>query len=94
MNESSAGKMFAFHLDVMQFLMLARFWNFSYAHSYLAYVNDQPAGILLNSVNPPSKELYTFYWGVVPAHRNRGPAAALNIAMRSAWVALSSLERS
>lgn len=71
MNGSSRGRSFEFNLDVTQFLALARFWSFSYGHSYVGYLHGEPAGIVLNSVDADAREGYSFYWGVLPEFRNR-----------------------
>jgi GNAT superfamily N-acetyltransferase len=71
MNESSAGHSFQFRLDVLKYLHLSRFWNFSYESSYLAWAGSQPAGVVLNCVDPAAGEAYSFYWGVVPEFRKR-----------------------
>lgn len=68
-NASSAGRTFAFDLDLFKFLTLSRFWRLTYAYSYVAYVEGQPAGVLLNSVDPAAREAYTFYWGVAEKFR-------------------------
>jgi hypothetical protein len=69
MNASSAGRTFAFDLDLFKFLSLSRFWRLTYPYSHVAYVEGQPAGVLLNSVDPAAREAYTFYWGVAERFR-------------------------
>jgi hypothetical protein len=71
LNESSAGYSFQFQLDAMKFLLLSRFWNFSYETSYLACAGPEPAGVVLNCVDPAGSEAYSFYWGVLPEFRKR-----------------------
>ncbi|HWR49883.1 MAG TPA: hypothetical protein VN428_02180 [Bryobacteraceae bacterium] len=72
MNASSAGRTFAFQLDLVKFLMLSRFWCLTYPYSYVAYVGGEPAGVLLNSVDSAAMEAYSFYWGVAePFRRTR-----------------------
>lgn len=71
LNESSAGHSFQFHLDLVKYLNLSRFWNFSYDFSYLAWAGPEPAGIVLNCVDPMGSEAYSFYWGVLPEFRKR-----------------------
>ena len=68
-NGSSSGRTFAFGLDFAQFVMLSRFWNFSWQHSWLAAVRGAPAGVVLNTVDPDAREAYSFYWGVLPEFR-------------------------
>ena len=70
MNESSAGLSFQFGIDSIQFLSLSNFWNLSYKHSYIGYVDSHPAAVVLNSVDPSTREGYSFYWGVRPQFRN------------------------
>jgi len=70
-NESSAGHSFQFDLDLVKYLYLSRFWNFSYQHSYLALAESVPAGVLLNCVDPSHNEAFSFYWGVLPEFRKR-----------------------
>lgn len=60
-----------FHLDLMKYLLLSRFWNFSYESSYLAWAGPQPAGVVLNCVDPAGGAAYSFYWGVLPEFRKR-----------------------
>jgi GNAT superfamily N-acetyltransferase len=71
MQRSSEGSVFQFDVDLFKFLALSRFWNFSYQHSFLSYVDGQPAGLILNAVEPALHEAYTFYWGVTPEFRGR-----------------------
>jgi len=71
LNESSAGYSFQFRLDPMKYLLLSRFWNFSYETSYLACAGPEPAGVVLNCVDPAGSEAYSFYWGVLPEFRKR-----------------------
>jgi len=77
MNDSSHTVLLRFNLDRAQFLALSRFWDFSYNHSYIGYVGGEPAGIVLNSVDPDSREALSFYWGVMPAFRKRRLSMAL-----------------
>jgi len=70
-NGSSRGCSFQFNLDLARFLAHARFWNFSYRHSYVGYVNGAPAGVLVNSVDPEERQAYSFYWGVLEGFRRR-----------------------
>jgi hypothetical protein len=68
-NDSSAGHSFQFGIDSLQFLSLSNFWNISYKHSYVGYIDSQPAGVILNSVDSAAREGYSFYWGVRPQFR-------------------------
>jgi hypothetical protein len=70
MNDSSAGLSFQFGIDPIQFLSLSNFWNLSYKHSYIGYVDSHPAGVVLNSVDTSTRDAYSFYWGVRPQFRN------------------------
>jgi GNAT superfamily N-acetyltransferase len=74
---SSEGFVFQFDVDLYGFLALSRFWNFSYEHSFLAYAGGQPAGALLNSVDPSTREAFSFYWGVLPEFRGGRVAMSL-----------------
>jgi hypothetical protein len=72
---SSHGFIFQFDIDIYGFLALSRFWNFSYQHSFLSYVDGEPAGLVLNIVDPVEHEALTFYWGVLPQFRGRSRIA-------------------
>ena len=71
---SSAGFVFQLDVDLFKFLALSRFMNFSYEHSFLSYVDGQPAGVLLNAVEPTEHEAFSYYWGVLPESQLRGKA--------------------
>lgn len=77
LNASSHGHSFAYDLDVVRFLAMAGLWNISYVHSFAAYWGGEPAGVVLNSVDAPSREAYSLYWGVLPAFRGRGILSVL-----------------
>jgi hypothetical protein len=68
-NQSSAGHTFEFRLNLMNYLNLSRFWNFSYETSYLACSDGEPAGVLMNCVDKESLEAFSYYWGVLPQYR-------------------------
>ena len=87
MNRSSAGQVFEFHLSMMDMLALAHFWNISYAHSWLAWIDDNPAGVLLSAVEPEDREAYTFYWGVDPPFQKR------TVALRMVYAYFDQLRR-
>src|SRR4030095_10369642 len=74
---SSSGFVFQFDLDFFNFLALSRFWNFSYEHSFLSYADNQPAGDLINCVNPAEHDAFSFYWGVLPQFRGRRIAMSI-----------------
>src|ERR1700749_1734937 len=71
MNESSRGMSFEYQLDTFSFLSLSRYWNFSYEHSRIGYVEGEPAVLILNCVDPSAQEAFTFYWGALPKFRSR-----------------------
>ena len=77
LNASSRGYSFAYNLDLVRFLAMARLWNVSYAHSFAGYCDGEPAGVVLNSVDARSREAYSLYWGVLPAFRGRGILSVL-----------------
>jgi hypothetical protein len=64
MNESSDGFSFQFHLDTIRFLTISSFWSFSYDHSYIAFHDARPAGVVIDTVDRDEREAFTFYWGV------------------------------
>ena len=74
---SSSGFVFQFDLDFFSFLALSRFWNFSYEHSFLSYADNEPAGVLINCVNPAEHDAFSFYWGVLPQFRGGRIAMSL-----------------
>jgi hypothetical protein len=71
MNESSRGMSFEYNLDMFSFLSLARYWNFSYDHSLLRYVDGEPAALILNCIDPEVHDAFTFYWGTAAKFRSR-----------------------
>lgn len=70
-NESSRGMSFEYDLETFGFLSLARYWNFSYEHSLIRYVDGEAAAVIINCVDPDAHDAYTFYWGAVPKFRTR-----------------------
>ena len=64
-------------IDLPGFLVLSRFWNFSYKHSKLAYVDGEPAGIVLGSVDRGRRDSYTYYWGILPDFRRQRLSMAM-----------------
>jgi hypothetical protein len=77
MNESSRGMSFEYNLDMFAFLSLARYWNFSYEHSLLRYVDGEPAALILNCIDLAAHDAFTFYWGAVPKFRSRKVSLSL-----------------
>ncbi len=76
-NRSSSGHVFQYNLDVFGFMALSRFWNLSYEHSFLCYVANRPAGVMLNAVDPAEREAFSLYWGVLPDFRGGRVAMSL-----------------
>jgi len=70
-NDSSQGTSLAVPLDLSSFLSLSSLWNFSYKHSLISYVGEQPAAIGLNCTDSATGEAYNFYWGALAAFRNQ-----------------------
>lgn len=70
LNVSSRGMLCEYNLDFFGFLLVWGYWNLSYEYSFISYVNDSPAALMLNSVDPQTREAYTFYWGTLPKFRN------------------------
>src|SRR5581483_2393782 len=77
MNESSRGHGFEFRLQPIEFLFLSNLWQFSYRHSYLGWIDSEPAGVVLNCVDSANREAYSFYWGVTPRFRGKPVSMAL-----------------
>jgi len=70
-NESSRGTSLECPLDLVRFLFLSRYWNFSYAHSLIRYVENEPAAVVINCTDPEHQDAFTFYWGAVPKFRSQ-----------------------
>src|SRR3982751_1008613 len=70
-NESSRGTPVEYNLNGFEFLSLAAYWNYSYPHSFLAYVDNNPAAIVVNCVEPEAHEAFTAFWGCMPAYRDQ-----------------------
>jgi hypothetical protein len=79
-NNSSQVHSFAFDINVGSFLALSSYWDFSYQHSYIAYIGSQPAGLLISAVDRAARECYSFYWGVLPEFR--GTPLALRLGFK------------
>lgn len=77
LNQSSKGTSLQYDLDIFGFRWLARYWNFSYEHSLISYMNEVPAALMLNCVDPDAHDAYTFYWGAPPQFRKGGIALSL-----------------
>jgi hypothetical protein len=71
MNESSRGMSFEWNLDLLSFMAFLRYWDFSYEHSLIGYVENEPAALIINCANPESHEAYTVYWGALPKFRTQ-----------------------
>lgn len=71
MNESSRGMSFEWNLDLFSFLAMLRYWDFSYEHSLIGYVEGEPAALVINCADPESREAYTVYWGALPKFRTQ-----------------------
>jgi len=76
-NDSSRGTSLAVPLAVSDFLSLSSLWNFSYKHSLISYVDDEPAAVAINCTDRATAEAYNFYWGALPSFRNQRIALAL-----------------
>lgn len=77
MNESARGTSLEWHLDLLSFLTLARYWNISFEYTLLGYVDGEPAALIINCTDPEIREAYTFYWGSLPKFRTRRISLAL-----------------
>jgi hypothetical protein len=65
-NVSSRGMSIEYNLDTVSFLALSQYWNFSYEHSLVSYVDDKPAAVMIVCTDPEAREAYAFYWGALP----------------------------
>ena len=77
MNQSSRRTSLNYDLDIFGFRWLARYWNFSYQHSLICYVQGEPAALMINCTDPQAHDAYTFYWGTLPRFRTRKIAMTL-----------------
>jgi hypothetical protein len=77
LNLSSRERTFEYCFDVARFLATAQMWNLSYGHSWVGYCRAEAAGVVLNAVDPPSREAYSAYWGVLPDFRRQGVLSEL-----------------
>jgi len=71
MNESSRDTSARFSLNFAQFMLLSRYWNFSYEHSLIRYVDGEPAAVMLVSTDSEARDGYVFYWGADPKFRSQ-----------------------
>lgn len=73
LTETSRGKVFSYgELDQWKFIGLSSFWKYSLDYSYLGFCDGQPAGIILNTVDPETREAFANYWGVLDSVRRLG----------------------
>jgi len=77
LNESTRGMSLECHVDFFGFLSLWRLWNFSPEYSLLRYVGDEPAAVILTSIDPEAHDAYAFYWGTLPEFRNQRIGSSL-----------------
>jgi hypothetical protein len=77
MNESSRGMSLEYHLDFLGFLSIHGYWNFSYTHSLIRYVDGEPAAIILICTDAEAREAHTLYWGTLPKFRSLKIATTL-----------------
>jgi hypothetical protein len=75
LNESSRDTSLDYNLDVAAFHALWRYWNFT--HSLIRYVGEEPAAVVIHSLDPSSQQGFAFYWGAVPKFRRQGIALSL-----------------
>src|SRR5438445_10509116 len=69
LNRSSRDTSLKYDVDIFGFSRLMRYWNISYDYSLMRYVADQPAALILNCVEPGTRDAYTFFWGALPEFR-------------------------
>jgi hypothetical protein len=77
LNQTSRGTSLEYHLDLFSFLALKRYWNFSYDHSLIRYVDGEAAALILVCTDPVAHDAYTFYWGTLSKFRDRRLSVAL-----------------
>ncbi len=77
LNETSRGTALELHLDLFSFLALAQYWNFSYDYSFISYVDNEPAAIIITCTDAQAHDAYTFYWGALSKFRSLKTARAL-----------------
>jgi hypothetical protein len=69
LNESSRGTSIECIFDPLSFLLLARYWNFSFNHSLLLYVDNEPAALAMHCGDPELHEAFNYHWGTLPKFR-------------------------
>src|SRR5215467_9046757 len=69
LNRSSRDTSLRYDVDLFGFGRLTRYWNISYDYSLIRYVADKPAALILNCVEPGTRDAYTFFWGALPEFR-------------------------
>jgi GNAT superfamily N-acetyltransferase len=69
---SSCDAPIRFDVDLLGFLAISRLWQLSYEHSWIAYADETPAGLMLNTVDSEDRQAYSFYLGVLPEFRRFG----------------------
>jgi hypothetical protein len=77
LNRTSRDTSLRYDLDIFGFGRLTRYWGISYEYSLLCYVGGKAAALILNCVEPETRDAYTFFWGVLPEFRTGRIAIAL-----------------
>jgi hypothetical protein len=76
-NESSRGTSLEYHLDMFGLLNFSRYWNLSFKHSLVRYVENVPAALMLNCTDQQTRSAYTSYWGTLPQFRTQNISISL-----------------
>jgi hypothetical protein len=76
-NESSRGTSLEYHLDMFGLINFSRYWNLSYKHSLVRYVENIPAALMLNCADQQTRSAYTSYWGTLPQFRTQNISISL-----------------
>ena len=69
LNESSSGTSIESKFDRLSFTVLARYWNFSWNHSLMLYIDGEPAALAMHCVDPDLHEAFNYHWGTLPKFR-------------------------
>jgi hypothetical protein len=77
LNRSSRDTSLRYDVDIFGFGRLTRYWGISYDYSLIRYVADKPAALILNCVEPGTRDAYTFFWGALPEFRTGRIAMSL-----------------
>ena len=77
MNESSRGTSSECHMDFFSFLVFRGYWNISFAHSMICYVDGTAAAITLVCTDGTTLDAYILYWGAIPRFRTLRIARSL-----------------